>query len=225
MVKIRVIKLGGSLIEHGRAIIRNLRDYAVANNLRLVIVPGGGPFAMAVRALADKLSDEAAHWMAVLAMHQYGLFLANGNAEFPLIETLDDIIDRDNDSDKDSDGGVSILLPYKILKDDDHLPHTWDVTSDTIAAFIAYKLGERCFIKLTNVDGVLDAEGKVIERVDIEEIEEIVKRSKDNNTCIDNALPGFLSEHNMYCIIVNGRYPQRVKAILAGKNTCCTKLC
>jgi len=212
MVKIRVIKLGGSLIEHGRAIIRNLRDYAVANNLRLVIVPGGGPFAMAVRALADKLSDEAAHWMAVLAMHQYGLFLANGNAEFPLIETLDDIID--------SDGGVSILLPYKILKDDDRLPHTWDVTSDTIAAFIAYKLGERCFIKLTNVDGVLDAEGRVIERVDIEEI---VK--KDNNTCIDNALPGFLSEHNMYCIIVNGRYPQRVKAILAGKNTCCTKLC
>ena len=212
MVKIRVIKLGGSLIEHGRAIIRNLRDYAVANNLRLVIVPGGGPFAMAVRALADKLSDEAAHWMAVLAMHQYGLFLANGNAEFPLIETLDDIID--------SDGGVSILLPYKILKDDDRLPHTWDVTSDTIAAFIAYKLGERCFIKLTNVDGILDAEGRVIERVDIEEI---VK--KDNNTCIDNALPGFLSEHNMYCIIVNGRYPQRVKAILAGKNTCCTKLC
>ena len=214
MVKIRVIKLGGSLIEHGRAIIRNLRDYAVANNLRLVIVPGGGPFAMAVRALADKLSDEAAHWMAVLAMHQYGLFLANGNAEFPLIETLDDIID--------SDGGVSILLPYKILKDDDRLPHTWDVTSDTIAAFIAYKLGERCFIKLTNVDGILDAEGRVIERV---EIEEIVKRSKDNNTCIDDALPGFLSEHNMYCIIVNGRYPQRVKAILAGKNTCCTKVC
>ncbi|MCD6202781.1 MAG: hypothetical protein J7I99_00265 [Methanophagales archaeon] len=213
MVKIRVIKLGGSLIEHGRAIIRNLRDYAVANNLRLVIVPGGGPFAMAVRALADKLSDEAAHWMAVLAMHQYGLFLANGNAEFPLIETLDDVIE-------DSDGGVSILLPYKILKDDDRLPHTWDVTSDTIAAFIAYKLGERCFIKLTNVDGILDAEGRVIERVDIEEV---VKRSKDN--CIDDALPGFLSEHNMYCIIVNGRYPQRVKAILAGKNTCCTKLC
>jgi len=212
-VKIRVIKLGGSLMEHGRAIIRNLRDYAVANNLRLVIVPGGGPFAMAVRALADKLSDEAAHWMAVLAMHQYGLFLANGNAEFPLIETLDDVIE-------DRDGGVSILLPYKILKDDDRLPHTWDVTSDTIAAFIAYKLGERCFIKLTNVDGILDAEGRVIERVDIEEI---VKSSKDN--CIDDALPGFLSEHNMYCIIVNGRYPQRVKAILAGKNTCCTKLC
>ena len=211
-MKIRVIKLGGSLIEHGRAIIRNLRDYAVANNLRLVIVPGGGPFAMAVRTLADKLSDEAAHWMAVLEMHQYGLFLANGNAEFPLIETLDDIMD--------SDGGVSILLPYKILKDDDRLPHTWNVTSDTIAAFIAYKLGERCFIKLTNVDGILDAEGRVIERV---EIEEIVK--KDNNTCIDDALPGFLSEHNMYCIIVNGRYPQRVKAILAGKNTCCTKLC
>ena len=216
--QIRVIKLGGSLIEYGRAIIRTLRDFAAEKNLTLIIIPGGGPFAMTVRALAGKLSDEAAHWMAVLAMHQYGFFLANG--EFSLIESLDDIVDRD----------VSILLPYKILKADDSLPHTWDVTSDTIAAFIAYKLGERGFIKLTDVDGILDAEGRVIEKVDIEEL---AKRSDDSTdstrtcTCIDNALPGFLLQHKMYCIIVNGRFPRRVKDILAGKmkDTCCTKLC
>ena len=216
--QIRVIKLGGSLIEYGRAIIRTLRDFAAEKNLTLIIIPGGGPFAMTVRALAGKLSDEAAHWMAVLAMHQYGFFLANG--EFSLIESLDDIVDRD----------VSILLPYKILKADDSLPHTWDVTSDTIAAFIAYKLGERCFIKLTDVDGILDAEGRVIEKVDIEEL---AKRSDDSTdstrtcTCIDNALPDFLLQHKMYCIIVNGRFPRRVKDILAGKmkDTCCTKLC
>jgi len=216
--QIRVLKLGGSLIEYGRAIIRTLRDFAAEKNLTLIIIPGGGPFAMTVRALAGKLSDEAAHWMAVLAMHQYGFFLANG--EFSLIESLDDIVDRD----------VSILLPYKILKADDSLPHTWDVTSDTIAAFIAYKLGERCFIKLTDVDGILDAEGRVIEKVDIEEL---AKRSDDSTdstrtcTCIDNALPGFLLQHKMYCIIVNGRFPRRVKDILAGKmkDTCCTKLC
>ena len=210
--QIRVIKLGGSLIEYGRVIIRTLRDFAAEKNLTLIIIPGGGPFAMTVRALAGKLSDEAAHWMAVLAMHQYGFFLANG--EFSLIESLDDIVDRD----------VSILLPYKILKADDSLPHTWDVTSDTIAAFIAYKLGERCFIKLTDVDGILDAEGRVIEKVDIEEL---AKRSTRTCTCIDNALPGFLLQHKMYCIIVNGRFPRRVKDILAGKmkDTCCTKLC
>jgi len=211
--QIRVIKLGGSLIEEGRAIIRTLRDFAAKKNLTLVIIPGGGPFAMTVRTLAGKLSDEAAHWMAVLAMHQYGFFLANG--EFPLVESLDDIIERD----------VTILLPYKILKADDCLPHTWDVTSDTIAAFIAYKLGERCFIKLTDVDGFLDAEGRIIERVDIKEI---AKRSDDSTcTCIDNALPDFLLQHKMYCIIVNGRFPRRVKDVLAGKmkNTCCTKLC
>jgi len=210
--QIRVIKLGGSLIEYGRVIIRTLRDFAAEKNLTLIIIPGGGPFAMTVRALAGKLSDEAAHWMAVLAMHQYGFFLANGG--FSLIESLDDIVDRD----------VSILLPYKILKADDSLPHTWDVTSDTIAAFIAYKLGERCFIKLTDVDGILDAEGRVIEKVDIEEL---AKRSTRTCTCIDNALPGFLLQHKMYCIIVNGRFPRRVKDILAGKmkDTCCTKLC
>ena len=37
--QIRVIKLGGSLIEYGRAIIRTLRDFAAEKNLTLIIIP------------------------------------------------------------------------------------------------------------------------------------------------------------------------------------------
>ena len=43
-----------------------------------LVVPGGGPMADLVREIYSRwdLSDEAAHWMAVLAMEQYAHFLA-----------------------------------------------------------------------------------------------------------------------------------------------------
>ncbi len=200
-----VIKIGGSLIEYGRGLVRSLNDFAAGESL--VVVPGGGPFAKTIRGLADRVSDEAAHWMAVLAMHQYGIFLANG--EYPLAESLEEI----------KKSGVTILLPYKILKSDDVLPHTWDVTSDTIAAFMAYKLGKRCFIKLTDVDGILTGMGEVKKEVYLRDV-------RAGGTCVDDALPGFLLRHGMKCIIVNGKYPERVRAILEGKynDTCCTIL-
>ena len=45
-----------------------------------LVVPGGGPMADLVREIYSRgdLSQEAAHWMAVLAMEQYGHFLADG---------------------------------------------------------------------------------------------------------------------------------------------------
>ena len=44
---------------------------------RLLVVPGGGPFADAVRAFDQRegLSADAAHWMAILAMDQYAYVL------------------------------------------------------------------------------------------------------------------------------------------------------
>ena len=45
----------------------------------MVLVPGGGPFADAVRAAQPRMGfdDRAAHAMALLAMEQYGCALAN----------------------------------------------------------------------------------------------------------------------------------------------------
>jgi len=84
-----ILKLGGSLIEEGWDIIRVLSDYAETKHRRIIIIPGGGPFAEVVRKCSDTLSEDAAHWMAVLAMDQYGLFLANG--ELPVVENLAEI--------------------------------------------------------------------------------------------------------------------------------------
>lgn len=41
-------------------------------------------------------------------------------------------------------------------------------------------------------------------------------------TCVDTALPGFLTRYSMDCIVVNGKYPDRVLAALAGETTIST---
>jgi len=38
-------------------------------------------------------------------------------------------------------GSIPVLAPYQWLRDVDPLPHSWDVTSDSIAAWVAGVLG------------------------------------------------------------------------------------
>ncbi len=73
-----VVKLGGSLAASPHLpILLRLLARAAADGLPIVVVPGGGPFADAVRAAqaACPFDDAAAHDMALLAMAQYGRLL------------------------------------------------------------------------------------------------------------------------------------------------------
>ncbi len=86
-----VVKLGGS---HARS--PWLTDWlrAIAEDARrVVVVPGGGPFADAVRDLQPVMGfdDAAAHDMGLLAMAQYGRALASLAEAFVLADTLDAI--------------------------------------------------------------------------------------------------------------------------------------
>ncbi|HDS44962.1 MAG TPA: amino acid kinase [Methanomicrobia archaeon] len=215
MTQTLILKLGGSLLTTGRDLMQFLSEYAFVKRTtrQMVIVPGGGPFAESVRALQRRLeiSDDTAHWMAVLTMHQYGLFLASGAPETPVLERLEDV--------RATRTGLCILLPYRVLRADDALPHTWHVTSDTIAAFIAHKLGENTLIKLTDVDGLLDENGALIDHLQAQELLGI-----EHTGCIDAQLPRFLLEHGMSCVIVNGRHPERVIAVIEGRATICTRI-
>src|SRR5882757_2855389 len=72
-----VLKLGGSLASSGGL----TACLAALGTLRgeIVVVPGGGFFADAVRAAQPRFgfSDRAAHHMAILAMEQYALLLVD----------------------------------------------------------------------------------------------------------------------------------------------------
>ncbi len=73
-----MIKVGGALVRDPDAFAAATADLgALRNDLRIVLVPGGGPFADAVRDVDRTLGlgSDAAHWMAVLGMEQYAHLL------------------------------------------------------------------------------------------------------------------------------------------------------
>ena len=80
-----VVKIGGSLLGTPE-LERWLEIFVKYSDGHIVIVPGGGIFADAVREAQKltKISDACAHKLAVLAMDQFGLLLANMN---PLLAT------------------------------------------------------------------------------------------------------------------------------------------
>ena len=191
-----ILKLGGSLLQRAKRIIKDLTEYSNSTGETILIVPGGSIFADTVRKVNP--SQEAAHWMAILAMEQYGYYLADGT-DAKLTDNLE-IPGK----------GIYILLPYKLLKKNDELPHTWDVTSDTIAAWVASRLKAR-FIKVTDVDGIY-LNGTLQNELKAEELIGI-------KTCVDVQLPDFLRKNNMNCEIVNGNYPGRVVNAIKGNVT------
>ena len=125
-----VVKLGGSLYNTPEltAWLTTLADFSVRTPI--VIVPGGGPFADQVRVAQQlhHLDDSTAHQMALLAMKQFGLLLT---ALEPQCQPLynDNVITP-----------LSIWLPNESLLTEPALTASWDISSDSIALWLATKL-------------------------------------------------------------------------------------
>ena len=153
-----VVKLGGSLLQHVEEFDRVLGVLAdVGRARRLLIVPGGGPFADAVRAVDARvhLSDDAAHWMAILAMDQYAHVITERLVHSVLVTSATEIAHAQ------ASERIPVLAPYQWLREADPLPHSWDVTSDSIAAWSAHAVGasQLVLIKPSGASG-----GDVVDR-------------------------------------------------------------
>lgn len=140
-----VVKIGGGLLKYADHLDVVLSAVeAAARERHLLVVPGGGPFADAVRDVDRRLNltTGAAHWMAVLAMDQYAHLLADRLTRAQLVTHPSEIA-----------GAVGsatmrpvVLAPYRWLREADPLPHSWDVTSDSIAAWVAGQVGARALV-------------------------------------------------------------------------------
>jgi aspartokinase-like uncharacterized kinase len=131
-----VVKLGGSYARS--PLLRAwLRAIAAAAG-EVAIVPGGGPFADAVRAAQRQIGfdDRAAHLMALHAMAQFGIALESIGADFGLARAA-------------GFGAIGLVLagrkvpvwsPLAMLRDAPEVPESWSVTSDSLALWLATQL-------------------------------------------------------------------------------------
>jgi len=140
-----IVKLGGSL-----AFSEHLRDWIEALAAcagRVIVVPGGGPFADTVRSAQRGMGfdDGAAHHMAVLAMEQYGRALASLNSLLSPVDSAD-AIDRDL-----ARGRVPVWMPARMVLAATDIEQSWHATSDSLAAWLLGRLGADRLILVKHV--------------------------------------------------------------------------
>nr|WP_319538941.1 uridylate kinase [uncultured Methanospirillum sp.] len=185
MDKPLVIKIGGSLLPHAAEIISTILESGIS----ALILPGGGIFADAVRETGT--DGTIAHWMAIAGMEQYGWFLSGFGIE---------VTEDPEFSDK-----PRILLPYQYFRERDPLPHTWDVTSDTISAWLADHLGAELLV-LKSIDQIRAA------GVPLDQISSQVETQD-----LDPLFIPYILHHSISGMIINGTFPERIVKALRGE--------
>lgn len=141
-----VVKLGGSLL--GTPELQSWLDMlASQSDGRMVIVPGGGVFADAVRQAQHMagFDDAAAHHAALLAMDQYGLIL---QALQPALVTASSELEI---AERSWQHRAIVWLPSRMALADDAIPQNWDVTSDSLAAWLAAGLDAERLVLVKSV--------------------------------------------------------------------------
>jgi 5-(aminomethyl)-3-furanmethanol phosphate kinase len=141
-----VIKLGGSF-----AFSPHLGDWiaAIASCAgRVIIVPGGGPFADVVRTAQAQMGfdDEAAHRMGLQATEQYGCAIKSLNEKLSLVSSPDEMR-RDL-----ADNRVPVWLPMCMTLGASDIPQSWDVTSDSLAVWLAGKIGAEMLLLIKHIE-------------------------------------------------------------------------
>lgn len=144
MKDLAVVKLGGSYALSPRldAAIAALQ----AARRPLVVVPGGGPFADAVRRAQPRMrfDDAAADRMALLAMAQFGEALCSLAPRFVMaasVATIRATLAK---------GGIPVWSPLAMAARSG-LPRNWDVTSDSLSLWLADRLGARDVVLVKSV--------------------------------------------------------------------------
>jgi aspartokinase-like uncharacterized kinase len=162
----------------------------------LLVVPGGGSFADAVRE-ADRrfaLPAAASHRMAILAMEQFGW----------LVREL--IPGR----------RTTVLWPAALSLD--QLPASWEVTSDSIAACVAGQRGAGRLVLVKGVDGLYadwPPRGEPLTEVSVAAL---------RPGGVDAYLPTVLEGASFETWVINGRDPDRLVALLERGTTVGTRI-
>jgi 5-(aminomethyl)-3-furanmethanol phosphate kinase len=208
-----VVKVGGGLGRGAgddglRALCATLGE--LGERHRLLVVPGGAWFADAVRE-ADRrfaLPATTSHHMAVLGMEQFGWLLSE------LIPGAERSVEA-----RAGAGGATVLLPGALALD--RLPASWQVTSDSIAAWVAGEAGAGRLVLVKEVDGLFaqwPAQGEPIARMTAAELGALRPAG------VDAYLPTALANASFETWVISGRDPRRLTELLERGATVGTRI-
>ena len=199
----QVVKIGGSLFP----------DYAIklANMLEgtdSLIILGGGEFANLIRKYDSQIrfSDEVNHWTAIDCMDITAKLV---NDKVDLARLAYSISEAEEISDE---GLTPIFIVSEFLKAEDPFECSWDVTSDSIAAYVSHLLNANLLI-VTDVNGIYTQEPKEPGSTFISKIDATTLLTFQESS-IDVMLPSLLLKFGTNCYVVNGKYPERVLSLI-----------
>ena len=173
-----------------------------------LFVIGGGEFANLIRKYDGEIgfSEDVTHETAIDSMDILAKLLNDKLAFTEISYTIDEA-----KSIADSNR-IPIMICSEILKENEPFKHSWDVTSDSIAAYIASLLDAKLLIA-TNVNGIYTKDPSLSGAELIREID-VNKLLTFDESSIDLMLPTLLIEYGLDCYVVNGEYPDRVLSIM-----------
>ncbi len=199
----QVVKIGGSLFP----------DYAIEmakklENTNSLIILGGGEFANLIRKYDShqNFSAEVTHYTAIDCMDILAKLVNDKVDSAKLAYSIEE-------AQKISDENLTpIFVVSDFLKKEDPFECSWDVTSDSIAAYVSHSLNANLLI-VTNVNGIYTREpseegSKFINKIDAKKLLTFEESS------IDLMLPSLLIEFGTNCYVVNGMYPERVLSLI-----------
>jgi aspartokinase-like uncharacterized kinase len=209
-----VVKIGGGLGRGAgddalRALCHALGE--LGRRHPLLVVPGGAGFADAVRE-ADRrfgLRATTAHRMALLGMEQFGWLLSE------LIPGAR----RCTDLAPEGAGRASVLLPARLTLD--ALPASWEVTSDSIAAWVAGQVGADRLVLVKDVDGLFaewPPSAEPLARLSVAELAQL------RTAGVDAYLSTALADASFETWVIAGRSPERLVELLELGTTVGTRI-
>lgn len=141
-----VVKLGGSL--QSFAGLRNWVELiAEAGGGRIVLVPGGGQFADAVREAQHTagFDNRTAHDMALLAMEQYGLMLSGMAPNLVPVQSerqIRTVLEQ---------GRVPVWMPHALASGSADITPDWTFTSDSLSLWLARRMEAEALLLIKSV--------------------------------------------------------------------------
>jgi aspartokinase-like uncharacterized kinase len=189
-----VVKLGGSYWASPH--LRDWLSAIAALTGRIVLVPGGGPFADAVRKAQAQMGfrDDAAHVMALLAMEQYARALAG------LCPTLAPAASEAAIRRLVAQKRVPAWCPVPMALRDPSLPASWTVTSDSLALWLARRLRADRVILIKQISCERDTSPAELARAGI----------------VDEAFPAMWASSGVGAFVIGPESRSRLPELVAG---------